>query len=134
MEHPTAGSATFSLPGSRLARAAGKPARRSQRRKVKGLPFLGAIVPMRPAFSERPAQQAAAATASDMDNTGTREQEWLRTHWREYVGLWVALDGDRLIGQAVRARDAMDQARAAGVAAPFLIHVMEPSELPFGGW
>jgi hypothetical protein len=69
-----------------------------------------------------------------MDIPGAREQEWLRTHWREYVGRWVALDGDRLIGQAVRARDAMDQARAAGVASPFLIHVIEPSELPFGGW
>jgi hypothetical protein len=128
------GYAVFSVSGVRAAQIERRPIRRPQRRKGLDLPSRGAIVPMRTAFSRRPAQKAAAAPASDMDFSGAREQEWLRTQWREYVGLWVALDGDRLIGQAVRARDAMDQARAAGVAAPFLIHVIEPSELPFGGW
>jgi hypothetical protein len=111
-----------------------KPVRRPLRRRVRDLRSRGAIVPIPPAFSGRPAQEAAAAPTSDMDIPGAREQEWLRTHWREYVGRWVALDGDRLIGQAVRARDAMDQARAAGVAVPVLVHVVEPSEFPFGGW
>ena len=31
-------------------------------------------------------------------------------------------------------REALEQARALGVFSPFLVHVTEPSELPFGGW
>ena len=66
--------------------------------------------------------------------SGEREQEWLRCHWREYAGKWVALDGSRLIAEATGAREALLTARAAGVGSPFLVHVTGPSELPFGGW
>jgi len=65
---------------------------------------------------------------------GGREQEWLRIHWREHVGSWIALDDGRMVGEATRARDALEQARSAGFPSPFLVHVTEPSELPFGGW
>ena len=66
--------------------------------------------------------------------SGVSEQEWLRCHWREYAGKWVAIDGNRLIAEATGAREALQTARAAGVGSPFLLHVTEPSELPFGGW
>lgn len=46
--------------------------------------------------------------------SGVREQEWLRCHWREYAGKWVALDGSRLIAEATGAREALLTARAAG--------------------
>lgn len=81
------------------------------------------------------ADEAAAVSAgSDMAAPGAREREWVRSRWREYAGLWVALDGNRLVGEATGAREALEKARAAGVVSPFLVHVTEPSELPFGGW
>jgi len=67
-------------------------------------------------------------------SSGAREQEWVRSHWQEYAGRWVALDGSRLVADAAGAREALEKARAAGVVSPFLVHVAEPSELPFGGW
>jgi hypothetical protein len=44
------------------------------------------------------------------------------------------LDGSRLVAEAAGAREALEKARTSGVISPFLVHVTEPSELPFGGW
>lgn len=101
---------------------------------MRGLPIWGAIVPMPKAFSKQRAPKGAVSAGSDVAASGTREQEWVRSHWREYAGLWVALDGSRLVGEATGARDALEKARASGVVSPFLVHVTAPSELPFGGW
>lgn len=65
---------------------------------------------------------------------GIREQEWLRDHWREHIGQWIALDGNLLVGEGRSAREAHSKAREAGHPSPVLVHVTEPSELPFGGW
>jgi hypothetical protein len=95
---------------------------------------LGAIVRMPHPFSRRRARKAVVPAGSGMAASGAREQEWVRSHWREYAGRWVALDGARLVAEATGAREALEKARAAGVVSPFLVHVAEPSELPFGGW
>jgi hypothetical protein len=95
---------------------------------------MGTIVPMPRAFSKRRPSRATGSAGSGISTSGEREQEWVRSHWREYAGRWVALDGSRLVGEATVAREALEQARALGVFSPFLVHVTEPSELPFGGW
>ena len=64
----------------------------------------------------------------------SREREWLKEHRHEYIGQWVALDGDRLISHGTNAREVSEAARAAGVTTPFLAHIDPDDELPFGGW
>jgi len=134
MEQPTTHSATFSLSGSQLAQVSRKPVWRWRRQKVRKLPIGGAVAPLPHAFSRRRPPKAAVSAGSDTATSGVREQEWVRSHWREYAGRWVALDGSRLVAEATGAREALEKARAVGVVSPFLVHVTEPSELPFGGW
>ena len=62
------------------------------------------------------------------------EQRWLREQGQAFAGEWVALDGNRLLSHGLNARTVYDEARAAGVAAPFFVRVAVPDELPSGGW
>jgi uncharacterized protein DUF5678 len=64
----------------------------------------------------------------------TREQAWLKEHRNEYVGQWVALDGDRLLAHGTDARDVYDKARDRGVPVPSVVKIEASDELPFGGW
>ena len=61
------------------------------------------------------------------------ELQWLKEHREEYVGQWVALDGDRLLAHGTNAREVYDKARSLGVSVPAVLKI-EPDELPFGGW
>lgn len=82
-------------------------------------------------------KEAAPAATSDSANHDPyrrREYEWLRQHQVEYAGQYVALQGDQLISHADNLRELYRLARAAGCAAPFIIRVEAPDELPFGGW
>jgi Family of unknown function (DUF5678) len=133
MEQGAIKSARFSLSGPRLAKMARKPANRPRMRKARRLPSLGEFVPM-PTFRNRRSPPRPLPAGTGIAASGVREQEWLRSHWREYAGRWVALDGNRLVSEAAGAREALEKARAAGVRSPFLVHVTAPSELPFGGW
>ena len=44
----------------------------------------------------------------------TREMRWIAEHQREYVGQWVALDGDRLIAASPNRREVSAAAKADG--------------------
>lgn len=63
-----------------------------------------------------------------------RELAWLREHWRDYVGEWVVLDGDRLIGHGPDPRPLFAQARAEGVQMPFIKLVLDRTAPFMGGW
>jgi hypothetical protein len=91
------------------------------------------IVPIR-AVSAKSHRNRGKALSSQEALPGVKEQEWLRDHWREYVGLWVAVEGDKLVGKASNAREAMEKAISSGHSSAFLVRVTEPSEFPFGGW
>ncbi len=68
-------------------------------------------------------------------NTHERERAWIEQHRDEYLGEWVALDGDRLLAHGADARDVYLAARAAGVRAPFVEQVKPKPEGAFwGGW
>jgi len=64
----------------------------------------------------------------------SRERQWLKERRHEYIGQWVALDGDRLISHGTNAREVSEAARKAGVTTPFFAHIDPDEELPFGGW
>ena len=70
-----------------------------------------------------------------------REQErfqkslaWVREHRSEYLGQWVVLDGDRLISNGTDGGLVYDEAKAAGIETPFLIHIVEEEEPFYAGW
>jgi hypothetical protein len=59
--------------------------------------------------------------------------KWLSEHKHEYAGQWVALDGDRLIGNGASAKEVYAMADAAGVAMPMVTRVDDPNAPPFAG-
>jgi hypothetical protein len=63
-----------------------------------------------------------------------KTRDWLEQHRREYIGLWVVLDGDRLIGHGSDPRPLVARARAEGVTIPFVEFVRDESEPFMGGW
>ncbi len=64
----------------------------------------------------------------------TKEYEWLEQHQQKYIGEWVVLDGDRLIGHGVDPIPFVNQARAEGVQSPFMKFIRDESEPFMGGW
>ncbi len=64
-----------------------------------------------------------------------RSLKWLHENREEYVGQWVALDGDRLIASGSTASEVYSKAKAEGVEIPFVELVTNPQPVPFtGGW
>ncbi|MDQ3820690.1 MAG: DUF5678 domain-containing protein [Acidobacteriota bacterium] len=63
-----------------------------------------------------------------------RERVWIEQHRDEYLGLWVALDGDHLLAHGPDACAVYQAARAAGALAPYVMRVKPADELPFAGW
>lgn len=65
----------------------------------------------------------------------TKEQEraWIEVHRDEYLGQWVALDGDNLIAHGVDPRGVYEEARAQGITAPYLVHVTPKAKAYFAG-
>jgi hypothetical protein len=67
--------------------------------------------------------QAAAALA------------WIDDHRTEYVGQWVAMEGDHLVAHGVDARLVAERARSLGVRVPFMHHVDEKKAgAVWGAW
>ena len=119
---------------SGVSKAERKRTRQTRTSKKCNLPSLGVNVPMHGIFRQARTKAPKAAVVHEAPVSGVREQEWLKHHWREHIGRWVALEGEQMVGEAVSAREALEQARASGHRSPFLVHVTESSELPFGGW
>ncbi len=84
---------------------------------------------------EREAVCAVVLPSAGVDNERwEREQRWLDEHREEYLGQWVALEGDRLLASGPDGRAVYEAARAAGVRAPLMTRVEPRDELPFAGW
>jgi predicted DNA-binding antitoxin AbrB/MazE fold protein len=62
------------------------------------------------------------------------EQEWLNAHGHEYLGQWVALQGNVLLSHGPKAREVRDQARRKGIQRPFLVRVPKDLGHPSAGW
>ena len=62
-----------------------------------------------------------------------REMRWLSQHEAEYVGQWLALDGDRLVSCGTDPHQVFAEAQAQGVADPFMAFA-EADEPAMGGW
>jgi Family of unknown function (DUF5678) len=61
-------------------------------------------------------------------------QKWLNENQHNYLGKWVVLDGDKLIGASNNPKELVEVARNAGVKIPF-VHFIDDDQRPFvGGW
>jgi hypothetical protein len=83
---------------------------------------------------DREAVCVAAPPSRGNEGRWEREQRWLGEHRDEYVGQWVALEGDRLLASGADGRAVYEAAREAGVRAPLVTRVESRDELPFAGW
>ena len=62
------------------------------------------------------------------------ESAWVDRHRDEYLGQWVAIEGDTLIAHSTNAREVYLAAREAGIAVPFILHVTPKVDAYVGGW
>ncbi|MBA3441467.1 MAG: hypothetical protein H0T92_16535 [Pyrinomonadaceae bacterium] len=83
---------------------------------------------------DREAHLAQSRQAQDRQLLRADEQRWLAEHKEEYVGQWVAVEGENLIAHGTNARAVYRAARDAGIRVPFLVRVKPADQLPFGGW
>ncbi len=60
----------------------------------------------------------------------SREYQWLKDHAREYVGQWVALEGDQLVAHGTTAKEVFAAADAAGIDRPLVLQVEDPDGPP----
>ena len=59
------------------------------------------------------------------------EAAWLQTNRAQYLGKWVALDGDLLLASGLSAREVFTEV-AGHMPAPLVVKVREL--VPFAGW
>ena len=61
------------------------------------------------------------------DASRSRESQWLTENWAAYLGQFVCLEGSQLISSGTDAQQVYAQAKAAGIATPFMTRVQDPN-------
>jgi hypothetical protein len=72
--------------------------------------------------------QAAPAQSRAIEST------WVERNRDEYLGQWVALEGDALIAHGANAREVYLAARRAGIGGPYIVHIIPDANPYIGGW
>ena len=62
------------------------------------------------------------------------EMAWLEAHGNEFIGQWVALDGDRLVAHGADALSVREEARRQGVQVPLMHRPSARNEDPQAFW
>ena len=73
------------------------------------------------------------SSAPDDENRKS-QLEWLKANREKYAGKYVALVGDRLVGEGDTIREAREKAKENGFQNPFLTIIYSETDVPFGGW
>lgn len=63
-------------------------------------------------------------------NARTKEYEWLDQHRYEYVGQWLALEGDQLVAHGPVAKEVFAKVRELGAKDAYFVCVDDP-DVPF---
>lgn len=97
----------------------------------------GVLRPLEPL--SLPEQQHVMVTITDVPvveqvSSWQAEQEWLSAHGAEYIGEWLALQGNVLLSHGPKAREVRDEARRKGVELPLMFQVPEDFGMPSAGW
>lgn len=134
-EHALAGLAVFELPlssASKFATRARQPLALViwglvERQQVAAARQLLDLLPDDPQTDKlkmllRP---PTTARATKRDRSRSAEFQWLRQHRREFVGQWVAVDGDELLSSARSLRELRKSLKAAHPTRVPLLHFVE---------
>jgi hypothetical protein len=89
---------------------------------------------LRQALDRELEQQAPVQSSKPGYPTNEQERAWVEAHRDEYLGQWVALDGDHLVAHGTDARTVYEAARAQGVEIPYIDRVEKKVEAFMGGW
>ena len=81
---------------------------------------------------ERELQPQMVELPSAGYRTYEREHAWVQAHRAEYLGQWVAVEGDTLVAHGSNPREIYLAAREAGIQVPYIVKV-EKREEPFTG-
>lgn len=63
-----------------------------------------------------------------------RQLNWLKENREKYAGKYVALVGDKLVGEGKTLREANEKAKENGAENFFITFVYSENDIPFGGW
>ncbi len=63
-----------------------------------------------------------------------KSRDWLRDNAAKYVGKWVVLDGERLVGFGENPVPIVERSRQEGVKIPFVRFIDDNSKPFMGGW
>ena len=64
----------------------------------------------------------------------SEERKWLEENQDKYIGKWVVLDGNKLVGAGDDPKPFVEEARANGVKIPFVKFIEDNSVALTGGW
>ncbi len=64
----------------------------------------------------------------------SQEEKWLKENRANFIGKWIVLDGNRLVGAGDDPIPFVEKARKEGVKIPFVHFVTDVSEPFCGGW
>lgn len=79
-------------------------------------------------------QQKATRLQQELEQY-QRAKQWIAEHRAEYLGQWVALEGDQLISAGANAKEVDAAARAAGIKVPFVVRIVaEEPKFYYSGW
>jgi hypothetical protein len=85
--------------------------------------------------AQESAHKAPAPNAEEIRLKRRQQEEWLKAHRKEYGGLYVALDGDRLLGTGKNYPEAVEAAKRAGIKNAYVDFVPPPDYVGYwGGW
>lgn len=87
--------------------------------------------PQQPAENAKPPQ---AETVEQQIERFRKAMKWIDEHRTEYLGQWVALEGDQLISHGADPLQVHEAAKSAGIVSPFLEQVLEEEKAFCGGW
>ena len=63
-----------------------------------------------------------------------KSHEWLKNNAQRYMGKWIVLDGENLIGAGENPVPIVEKARRKGVKIPFVLFIENNSKPFMGGW
>jgi Family of unknown function (DUF5678) len=78
-------------------------------------------------------QQKAARLQQELEQY-QRAKQWIAEHRAEYLGHWVALEGEQLISHSLDAKQVYAAAKAAGIRRPFIVQIIEEPTHFLGGF
>lgn len=76
--------------------------------------------------------ETQAVSASDEERRA--QVEWLKQNRETYAGKYVALHGNKLVGEGKTLREVREKAKSNGFQNAFTTFVYSETDVPFGGW